>query len=320
MIGATTDGMWVADRSKPDGDCGPTTLVDPTSGASTTLQPDLGAFCPERATGNERYVVWVNHSDTTADYIDWSLIAFDRTTGKRTTLASYPRTPDGKPVLGGFFYPQIHDSTVYWWAMTTRPGGPHPDVFAADLTTGKVTTLIEDAEWASLSYPYLYVTKFVTFDDLLTRTVHRMDLRDGTMTKLDLPGAPRYYCFTQDFGIVWLASERPETPPHDLTDRSMTVVVAPDGRLLRQETDDLAASGTLPPVWVTCGDHQAAWSNQDSGPWLLSVTVGKLARLGADGDGAWIGTTGSWVWWTEGRDEATVATRTATASQLLGRS
>jgi len=168
--------------------------------------------------------------------------------------------------------------------MTARaPVGNHPDVFLGDLKTRTVTTLLTDAEWPSLAYPFVYATTFTNFADLRTRTFIRHDISTNEETALPLPPS-RNFCFTSTFGLVVTLDNR-------------AMLVDPAGNELTA-SQSLAASGSAPFFQPSCGDRQIVWNNPVSS-WLLDGTTMKLIELARRANANLAESAGGWVRWTE---------------------
>ncbi len=199
-------------------------LLDPVNGKITEVKrfPNP-SFQVTYADADERWVVWVEASQQ-PNFDDWSLYSYDRISRSVKALARAPLAPNGQPISGPTVVPRTDHGIVVWAAATkSAPLGTHADTYSADLQTGTIRTIAQDAIGPSLSWPFVVYSQHVSDSDPNLKLI-ALDLQVGRHWEISGVISATYYALNGD-SLVWIDQHNSAVRLRSLVESQDQVIV-----------------------------------------------------------------------------------------------
>lgn len=245
-------------------------LLDPISQTVTEIKrfPNP-VFQATYADADERWVVWVEASQQ-PNFDDWSMYAYDRTNGSVKTLTRAALAPNGQPISGPMVVPRIDHGIVVWSAGTKdAPLGTHADTYSADLRTGAIRTIAQDAIGPSISWPFLVYSQRAAASDPNLQLM-TLDLQAGRRWEVTGVISATYYAVNGD-SLVWIDQ-------HNAALRLRTLTGSQDEVLV--DFSPLGQGGGF-VQFPSISERVVAWS-QKGGAWAYDRKLKVRLQLAAE--------------------------------------
>lgn len=109
------------------------------------------------ASADDKWVVWTEASENPGFFAEWEIYSYNRQTKDVRVVAQAPRDTEGNIYAGGPLVAPVVDHGVAVWTQIppTGPDRVHALVMSADLTSGKLSTLTDLGQQATISWPYV---------------------------------------------------------------------------------------------------------------------------------------------------------------------